>query len=73
MFQDTSTAAKLSQDGGQGVIRVLIADDHQVFRRGILHTTEQIEGMMVVGEAEDGEEAIGKAHLSHYCNLCTQP
>ena len=56
----TSTAGNLSQDGGPGVIRVLIADDHEVFRRGILNTIEQIDGMTVVGEAADGEEAIEK-------------
>ena len=33
---------------------------HEVFRRGILNTLEQIDGMTVVGEAEDGEEAIEK-------------
>jgi len=59
-LEETSTATNLSQDGGPGVIRVLIADDHEVFRRGILNTIEQIDGMMIVGEAEDGEEAIEK-------------
>jgi two-component system NarL family response regulator len=43
------------------VIRVLIADDQALFRRGlnvVLHTEDQIE---VVAEAENGEEAIAKA------------
>ncbi len=46
-------------DGGP--IRVLIADDQPLYRRGlevVLHTEENIE---VVGEAENGEEAIAKA------------
>jgi two-component system NarL family response regulator len=46
-------------DGGP--IRVLIADDQPLYRRGlevVLHTEEHIE---VVGEAENGEEAIAKA------------
>ena len=59
-LEETSAAADSSQDGGPGIIRVLIADDHEVFRRGILHTIEQIKGMMVVGEAKDGEDAIEK-------------
>jgi len=59
-LEDTSSAAIFSQDVGPGVIRVLIVDDHEVFRRGILSTIEQIDGIMVVGEAEDGEEAIEK-------------
>jgi two-component system NarL family response regulator len=49
----------LSGDGGP--IRVLIADDQPLYRRGlevVLHTEEHIE---VVGEAENGEEAIQKA------------
>src|SRR5579864_4837777 len=43
------------------VIRVLIADDQALFRRGlyvVLGTEENIE---VVAEAEDGEQAITKA------------
>jgi DNA-binding NarL/FixJ family response regulator len=43
------------------VVRVLIADDQALFRRGlyvVLGTEEDIE---VVAEAEDGEEAIAKA------------
>ena len=57
---ETSTAANFSQDVGPALIRVLIVDDHEVVRRGILNTIEQINGMMVVGEAEDGEDAIEK-------------
>ena len=48
-----------AHDGGP--IRVLIADDQPLYRRGlevVLHTEENIE---VVGEAENGEEAIAKA------------
>jgi len=59
-LEETSAASPLSRDVGSGVIRVLIVDDHEVFRRGIFNTIEQIDGMMVVGEAEDGEEAIEK-------------
>lgn len=47
--------------GDGGPIRVLIADDQPLYRRGlevVLHTEEHIE---VVGEAENGEEAIAKA------------
>lgn len=47
-------------DGG-GAIRVLIVDDQALFRRGlhvVLGTEEHID---VVGEADDGEEAVALA------------
>ena len=42
-------------------IRVLIADDHPVARQGIVSWLEQHANMEVVGEANDGEEALRKA------------
>jgi two-component system, NarL family, nitrate/nitrite response regulator NarL len=42
-------------------IRVLIADDHPVARRGIASWLKQRANMEVVGEARDGEEALRKA------------
>jgi DNA-binding NarL/FixJ family response regulator len=40
------------------VIRVMICDDHALFRRGLMMVLETEDGLDVVGEAEDGEEAI---------------
>src|SRR6476661_8570972 len=42
-------------------IRVLICDDHALFRRGLIMVLESEEGIDVVAEAEDGEEAVLKA------------
>jgi DNA-binding NarL/FixJ family response regulator len=42
-------------------IRVLIVDDHALFRRGLMLVLESEEGIDVVGEAEDGDEAIARA------------
>ncbi len=42
-------------------IRVLICDDHALFRRGLVMVLESEDGIEVVAEAEDGEEAIRKA------------
>jgi NarL family two-component system response regulator LiaR len=41
-------------------IRVLIADDHAVVRRGLQALIDSEPGMEVVGEAEDGLEALFK-------------
>ena len=40
------------------MIRVLIADDHALVRAGIRALVEKIEGVVVVGEAGTGSEAI---------------
>jgi len=42
-------------------IRVLIVDDHALFRRGLQMVLEQEPDIEVVGEAGDGSEAVGKA------------
>jgi two-component system nitrate/nitrite response regulator NarL len=44
----------MSPDG----IRLLIADDHPIFRRGLRSVLESEPGVVVVGEAEGGEEAV---------------
>jgi two-component system NarL family response regulator len=48
-----------SSDGER--IRVLIVDDHALFRRGLMLVLESEDGIDVVGEADDGEDAIAKA------------
>jgi DNA-binding NarL/FixJ family response regulator len=42
-------------------IRVLICDDHALFRRGLIMVLESEDGIEVVAEAEDGKEAIRTA------------
>ncbi len=42
-------------------IKVLVVDDHALFRRGIAAVLANQEGLEVVGEAADGLEAIQKA------------
>ena len=42
------------------MIKVLIADDHQVFRDGIESILEDVEGMEVVAQAEDGKIVLEK-------------
>jgi two-component system, NarL family, response regulator LiaR len=43
------------------VIRVLVVDDHAVVRRGLRTFLELQDEIEVVGEAEDGEEALNEA------------
>ncbi len=42
-------------------IRVLVVDDHALFRRGLQMVLEQEPDIEVVGEASDGAEAVEKA------------
>ncbi len=43
------------------ILRVMIVDDHALFRRGIQMVLEQEPDLEVIGEAADGAEAIEKA------------
>jgi DNA-binding NarL/FixJ family response regulator len=47
---------------GGGVIRVLIADDHPLMRKGLADILDGVEGIEVVGAAEDGAAAIALAY-----------
>ena len=44
-------------------IRVVLADDHELIRDGIKSLLEDINGIEVVGEASDGDEAIAEVEL----------
>jgi two-component system, NarL family, nitrate/nitrite response regulator NarL len=45
-------------DRGSGKVRILLADDHKLFREGLRNLLESQTGFEVVGAASDGEEAI---------------
>ncbi|MGH9063152.1 MAG: response regulator [Acidimicrobiales bacterium] len=47
--------------GPGGVVRVLIADDQELFRRGLSAVLSAAGGLEVVGEAGNGEEAAARA------------
>ena len=49
--------------GGRAMtgIRILLADDHAIFRKGLREIIDKQSDMTVVGEAEDGVEAVSKA------------
>ncbi|HYZ54354.1 MAG TPA: response regulator transcription factor [Streptosporangiaceae bacterium] len=45
-------------------IRVLIADDHALFRRGLEMVLDEEQDIELVGQASDGAEAVAKAGAS---------
>jgi len=42
-------------------LRVLLVDDHEIFREGLMSILEEVDGIQVVGEASDGAQAVEKA------------
>lgn len=72
-LQELSLPAELDPiaDGSQGdetasrkstsVRRILVADDHEMLRRGVRSMLESEAGLQICGEATDGIEAVEKA------------
>jgi DNA-binding NarL/FixJ family response regulator len=58
MVDDAATAEPAE---AADAIRVVICDDHALFRRGLAMVLEGEPGIAVVGEAEDGEAAVAAA------------
>ena len=52
-----------SQLGVKGPIQVLIVDDHAIVRKGTRALLKEVDGIEVVGEAADGQEAVDQATL----------
>lgn len=53
--------ASTEENEEPGMIRVLIADDNEVVRRGLCSVLDADRGLEVVGQAGDGAEAIAAA------------
>jgi two-component system NarL family response regulator len=55
------TATKIesaSASAAAGTIRILIAEDHQVVRQGFIALLNMVDGLQVVAEASNGQQAI---------------
>jgi len=48
----------LNRQGPLDKIRILIADDHQIFRDGLHHLLEMQPDFLVIGQATDGVDAV---------------
>ena len=48
------------------MLRILIADDHPLFRRGLKQIITETSDMVVADEAADGREALSKAETGDY-------
>ncbi len=42
-------------------LRILVVDDHPVFRLGLVALLDSIDGMTVVAQAASAEEAVAEA------------
>ncbi|MCJ7578592.1 MAG: response regulator transcription factor [candidate division Zixibacteria bacterium] len=57
----TKPKNSIKREESMGKIRLLVADDHKIFRQGIKKLLEEEKDLQVVGEAKDGREAVKKA------------
>lgn len=48
----------MSENGEQGAVRVLIVDDHELFRQGVSAILRRSPEVEVLAEAENGQQAI---------------
>jgi NarL family two-component system response regulator LiaR len=50
---------------GNKPIKLLVVDDQSIVRKGICALLEQVDGIDVIGEATNGEEAVAQAKILH--------
>lgn len=53
-----ATKPPVVESKGQKMLRIVIADDHDLFREGLKQLLESVEDLEVVGEASDGRQAV---------------
>ena len=52
------TELPAGRGGGQAPVTVVVVDDSHVFRRGMVRAIEACEGLVLVGEADGGEQGL---------------
>lgn len=52
---------RMPRAAGQGEIRVLVVDDHPIVRGGLIALLDTLPGLVVVGEAGTGRDAVALA------------
>jgi DNA-binding NarL/FixJ family response regulator len=49
----------------RNALRLLVVDDHALFRRGLVGLLEEMPGFQVVGQASDGQQALPMIERTH--------
>lgn len=49
---------------GVGLTKILVVDDHDLVRMGIVRMLADVNGFQVIGDAKSGEEAVNKARTA---------
>ena len=60
---NTTSASTTSR--GAKPVRILIADDHELIRKGLVATLAEVPGWTVVAQAENGRQAVELAQSTH--------
>jgi DNA-binding NarL/FixJ family response regulator len=60
---ETVTMQQSTLEGIMGALRLLVADDHEIVRKGLRALLEEQPGWEVAAEAADGRDAVEKAKL----------
>ena len=66
-FSNLSVTSAFISDGGSLAtsVRILVVEDHELFRRFICSTLGEGSELQIIGEASDGLEAVRKAEELH--------
>jgi len=48
------------------MLRILVVDDHPIFRQGVIRIISNTPDMIVAGEANDGQDALNKIMENDY-------